>query len=48
MSYRWMTPELKNVHRRMKREYWKNKKSEKWFNICKKVGFINEKTREFA
>ena len=73
----WMTPQLKNVHRRMKREYWKNKKSEKWktlkklfskmkksqstkmfsdlmetakkegtakwFNICKKVGFINDK-----
>ena len=42
MSYKWMTPELKNVHRRMKREYWKNKKSEKWFNIYI-LFFINEK-----
>ena len=43
-----MTPELKNVHRRMKREYWKNKKSEKWFNIYKKVGFINEKNQRVS
>lgn len=26
----WMTPQIKKVHRRMKREYWKNKKSDKW------------------
>ena len=45
MSYKWMTPELKNVHRRMKREYWKNKKSEKWFNIYI-LFFINEKKTE--
>ena len=26
----WMTPELKNLHRKMQREFWKNRKSAKW------------------
>jgi hypothetical protein len=32
----WMTPQLKSINRSMKREYWKNRKSEKWRKLKKK------------
>ena len=32
----WMTPQLKSINRSMKREYWKNRKSDKWKNLKKK------------
>ena len=30
LDKKWMTPEIKNLHRKLKREYYKNRKSPKW------------------
>ncbi len=35
LDKQWMTPELKSLNRRMKREFWKNRKSFKWRKLNK-------------
>ena len=35
LDKKWMTPELKSLHRRMKREFYKNRKSQKWKKLKK-------------
>ena len=37
---------MKNVHGRMKREYWKNKKSKKWKTLKKR--FFQKKKSQFT
>ena len=39
-------PWMKNVHGRMKREYWKNKKSKKWKTLKKR--FFQKKKSQFT
>ena len=36
LDRKWMTPELKSLNRRIKREFFKNRKSKKWQSLSKK------------
>ena len=38
----WMTPQLKAINRNMKREYWRNRKSNKWKNLKRKFNNLKK------
>jgi hypothetical protein len=43
LDKKWMNPELKNLHRRMKREFYRNQKSPKWRKL--KIEFNRKKRK---
>ena len=43
LDKKWMSPELKDLHRRMQREYWKNRKSDKWRSFRHKFTKLKKK-----
>ena len=44
LDKKWMTPKLKNLNRRVKREFFKNRKSPKWRNLKKQFKKLKKKT----
>ena len=43
LDKKWMTPELKTVHRKMQREFWRNRRSEKWRALKKKFKVLKKR-----
>ena len=44
LDKKWMSPQLKNINRKLKREFFKNRKSQKWKNLKKKFKILKRKT----
>ena len=44
LDKKWMTPQLKNLNRKVKREFFKNRKSLKWQKLKKKFKKLKRKT----
>ena len=44
LDRKWMTPQLKNLNRRTKREFYKNRKSPKWKRLKKKFKKLKRST----
>ena len=44
LDKKWMTPQLKNLNRRIKREFYKNRKSNKWKKLKKKFKTLKRRT----
>ena len=43
LDKKWMSPQLKNINRKLKREFFKNRKSQKWKNLKKKFKILKRK-----
>ena len=44
LDKKWMNPQLKNLNRRVKREFYKNRKSPKWKKLKRKFKSLKRKT----
>ena len=44
LDKKWMTPQLKNLNRKIKREFYKNRKSPKWKKLKKKFKTLKRRT----
>ena len=44
LDKKWMTPQLKNLNRKIKREFYKNRKSFKWKKLKKKCKTLKRRT----
>ena len=43
LDKKWMTPQLKNLNRKVKREFYKNRKSNKWKKLKRKFKYLKRK-----
>ena len=46
LDKKWLSPQLKNLNRRVKREYYKNRSSPKWRKLKKKFKVLKKKAVE--
>ena len=44
LDKKWMTPKLKQLNRKVKREFYKNRKSPKWLSLKKKFKVLKKQT----